>query len=62
MAEEDFTVESELTEINAQKVVVNTGWTTEMAKWNTIGTVAGAIVGLMGLIISLVTLCLVLCK
>lgn len=47
-------------EINAQHVIVNTGWTTKMAFWNTFGTVFGAFVGLASLVLSLVTLWLVL--
>jgi hypothetical protein len=49
-------------EIKADKVIVNTGWTTKMAFWNTLGTVLGAFVGLASLILSLVTLWLVLNK
>ncbi len=49
-------------EINAQRVIVNTGWTTKMAKWNTIGTVLGAFVGLASLLMSILTLWLVLAK
>ncbi len=49
-------------EITAQRVTVNTGWTTKMAFWNTFGTVFGAFVGLASLILSLLTLALVLSK
>jgi hypothetical protein len=49
-------------EIKAERVIVNTGWTTKMAFWNTLGTVLGAFVGLASLILSLVTLWLVLHK
>lgn len=42
--------------IESDRVVVNTGWTTEMAKWNTIGTLAGALVGLASLLLSAVAL------
>ena len=49
-------------EINAQRVIVNTGWTTNMAKWNTIGTVLGAFVGLASLLLSIITLWIVLSK
>ena len=49
-------------EIKAERVIENTGWTTKMAFWNTLGTVLGAFVGLASLILSLVTLWLVLHK
>ena len=49
-------------EINAKKVVVNTGWTTKMAFWNTFGTIFGAFVVLASLLLSLLTLFLVLKK
>jgi hypothetical protein len=49
-------------EINAQRVIVNTGWTTKMAFWNTFGTVFGAFVGLASLLLSLITLWIVLAK
>ena len=49
-------------EIKAERVIVNTGWTTKMAFWNTLGTVLGAFVGLASLILSLVTLWFVLHK
>lgn len=49
-------------EIKAQRVIVNTGWTTNMAKWNTIGTVLGAFVGLASLILSLITLWMLLTR
>ena len=31
-------------EIKAERVIVNTGWTTKMAFWNTLGTVLGALI------------------
>ena len=46
-------------EINAQRVIVNTGWTTKMAFWNTFGTVFGAFVGLASLILSVIAIVLV---
>lgn len=46
--------------IESDRVVVNTGWTTEMAKWNTIGTLAGALVGLASLVLSAVAIWLAL--
>lgn len=47
-------------EINAQRVIVNTGWTTKMAFWNTVGTVLGAFVGLASLILSIIALSIAL--
>lgn len=49
-------------EIKAQKVIVNTGWTTKMAFWNTFGTVFGAFVGLASLILSCIAIWLALNK
>lgn len=50
------TVDERDVNIDAQQVIVNTGWTTEMARWNTIGTVAGALVGMASLILSAVAI------
>jgi len=54
--DENIVVETEDVAVNAHSVTVNTGWTTQMAKWNTIGTVAGALVGLASLLVSGVAL------
>jgi hypothetical protein len=53
-------VDAEHVDIDAQRVVVNTGWTFEMAKWNTIGTCAGAFVGFASLLLSALALYIVL--
>ena len=56
----DERIDADDVQIDARHVVVNTGWSIEMAKWNTIGTVAGALVGSASLLISIVTLAIVL--
>ena len=52
--DESTYIETEETQITSQNVIVNTGWTTPMALWNTLGTVAGALIGLVGLVLALV--------
>ena len=60
MDDTDERIETDRVDIDAQRVVVNTGWTTEMAKWNTIGTLGGFFVGVASLVLSLVALLIVL--
>lgn len=56
MDEGDDRIETERVDVDARYVTVNTGWTLEMAKWNTIGTCAGALVGLASLLLSAVAI------
>lgn len=62
MDDGDDRIDAENVEIDARRVVVNTGWTLEMAKWNTIGTCAGALVGLASLLLSALALWIVLAR
>ena len=57
--DERMDIDAEDVQIDAKRVTVNTGWSVEMARWNTIGTVAGAIVGASSLLVSVVTLVIV---
>jgi hypothetical protein len=43
-------------DINTQSVTINTGWTPKMVYWNTVGTVAGALIGFASMILSLVAI------
>lgn len=52
MYEEDERMRVEHADIEAKSITVNTGWTERMALWNTLGTVGGFIVGLLGLILA----------
>lgn len=54
--DEHTDIDADTVEIDARRVTVNTGWTLEMAKWNTIGTCAGALVGLASLLLSAVAI------
>lgn len=45
-------LETEETRITSDNVVVNTGWTTTMAFWNTFGTVLGALIGIASLVLA----------
>lgn len=49
-------------EIKAEHVTVHTGWTPKMVLWNTIGTVAGALVGFASLILSAVAIYIAMTK
>lgn len=60
MAEGDDRIETDRVDVDARYVVVNTGWTIEMAKWNTLGTCVGAAVGLASLVLSTIALWIVL--
>lgn len=60
MDDGDERIEAERVDIDAGRVIVNTGWTFEMARWNTIGTCAGALVGLASLLLSAVAIWLAL--
>lgn len=50
--DEQVDIDAEDVNIDARRVIVNTGWSVEMARWNTIGTVAGALVGCASLVLS----------
>lgn len=52
----DERIEADDVQIDAQHVIVNTGWTPGLAFWNTVGTVAGALVGVASLVLSGVAL------
>ena len=52
MDNEDERLHVQHADIEARSITVNTGWTEGMALWNTLGTVGGFIVGLLGLILA----------
>lgn len=56
MGDTDEHIEADDVQIDAQRVVVNTGWTARMAFWNTVGTVLGAFAGVASLVLSAVAL------
>lgn len=58
--DERMDIDADDVQIDAKRVIVNTGWSVEMARWNTIGTVTGAFVSAASLMISVVTLVIVL--
>lgn len=60
MDDGDDRIDAENVDIDARRVIVNTGWTVQMAMWNTVGTVAGALVGLASLLLSAVAIWLAL--
>ena len=52
----DERIDADDVQIDAQRVVVNTGWTARMALWNTVGTVAGALVGVASFVLSVIAI------
>lgn len=52
MYEEDERMRVEHADIEAKSITVNTGWTERMAFWNTVGTVAGALIALASLVLA----------
>lgn len=58
--DEQIDIDADDVQIDAKRVVVNTGWTLEMARWNTIGTIGGTVFGAASLLVSVVTLVIVL--
>ena len=49
-------IDAEDVQIDAKRVVVNTGWTARMAFWNTLGTILGAFSGVAALVLSAVAI------
>ena len=60
MNDTDDHIDTDRVDIDARRVIVNTGWTIEMAKWNTIGTLGGFFVGVASLVLSAIAIVIVL--
>lgn len=58
--DEQVDIDAEDVQIDARRVIVNTGWTARMAFWNTLGTVLGAFSGVASLVLSAVAIWLAL--
>ena len=58
--DEQVDIDAEDVQIDARRVIVNTGWTARMAFWNTAGTVLGAFSGIASLVLSAVAIWLAL--
>ena len=56
MCDSDERIEADDVQIDARRVVVNTGWSARLAYWNTVGTVAGALSGIAALVLSAIAL------
>jgi hypothetical protein len=54
--DEQVDIDADDVQIDAKRVIVNTGWTARMALWNTVGTVVGAFSGVAALVLSAVAI------
>jgi len=55
-SDERIDIDAEDVQITGKIITVNSGWTPRMAMYNTIGTLAGALVGCASLVLSAIAL------